>query len=130
MAFWNRNEWKDIDKNMIKGKRSRGIDLDAELKLLRLLAKHSTVLIPRENIYKYGDNLANIEALLKDGLISEEKTIESGGKEKIFYRITPSGYRFVQEENVRKRNKIILIITATTLIISIISFLVRLIFKI
>lgn len=127
MSFWNRNEWI-VEKNdkPPKNKRSVGMNMDAELKLLRWMAKHSTGSLAREVIYDYGDNLANVEGLIKDGLLHEEK-INDRGKERVYYRISPSGYRFVKENDERQRNlKIniaILIITILTLIISIISFL-------
>jgi hypothetical protein len=107
-------------------KRSKGMNLDAEIKLLRFLSKHSSTQIPQETIHQYGDNLADVESLLEDGLISRERVF-SVGTMKMYYRITPSGYRFIQEENTRRNTKVIIVITLLTLIASVIGLIFKMI---
>jgi hypothetical protein len=120
MIFKKKDEWKPT----ISKERAKGVNMDAELKLLRYLAKNSTGMIAVEDISKYGDYLANVEALLIEKLLWVEKTNENG-KIKQYYRISPNGYSFVREEEIKNRNKVILIVSISTLIISIIGLLLR-----
>lgn len=125
MIFKKKERIIGNELDLPKGKRSIGMNMDAELKLLRWMATNSTGSLSREIIYQYGDNLANVTGLLKDGLILEEKTMMSPTEERIYYRISPSGYRFVKEEDVRNRNKLILEVSLVTLVLSTIGLLLR-----
>ena len=120
MLFKKKDEWRPA----IGKKRAKGMNFDAELKLLKYLAKNSSGMIAVEDINKYGDYLANAEALLLEKLLWVEKTNENG-KIKQYYRISPNGYSFVREEEIKERNKIILIVSISTLILSIIGLLLR-----
>ena len=103
-------------------KRSKGRNFDAELKLLKYLDNYSTTLIPVEQIYEYGDNLANVDMLFKEELISREHHVEKD-KKKVFCRISGKGHDFVRQEETAKQNRWIFRITIVTLVISSIALL-------
>ena len=101
----------------------RGKYLDAEFMLLKFLAENSTTSIKAENIYEYGASLADVGALLKEGLIQEEKIQYPEGI-RVYYKISPSGYRFVKEEESRKWGTLTFIITVAILAISCLTLIV------